>query len=1085
MSGTPESTSADFGGASEHGYSYTSTDWRQVWGASRLVFGRVFNGLDDNAKPNSFFNVTAGKLKSLYGVAKGMSEREDRLWTVRENLKSLSVEELSALMQVETVRGQLWTGAHVIAERNQQNADHGVDHFDRNARRRKILENVETIQKLGYSAEQVKDIYSHKKVWLTFTPHPTKDKNDEGSRLYKQQAAYADMQRPQDREYAMAHLIKDMLDTDITPRGKDSLEKETEDGLKAQTTYNRGIIDYYEDLQAAFDTTYGVGAIDMLSEDFHMDVAARKWHGGDADGKPIPATVLFNQRVDDSIHALRNYIQILESVGNSGGKNSELMAEPIAAFRQIQTALEKISARGTQIRDAGSTSQDFIDAQEEFVQAFTGITYKGQQYDNGPALTAEVFKDLRTIASDPESAGNVHSAAWRVAFLQKQNGIAMGRTELRHNAKDYNAIFDNLYTYIKANHPEVIREKVAKLSDLDAEGQRVLLKRLMERHGDQMDEWLTAANKDGWNREILERFRMVRKCYNHNRMGTAIIAEADAASAVKQQVLAEAFGIKNMLHVALNEDQDTIKQAAENLAEYTKVFGSWNAEVRKANGNGEDIFFCIMDPQSDSQKEYGMFIKGRQRTTKENLIGLAMNIKKAVYDKIGTGASYGRGGFSPKAVARLFINILGGREGNENDNAEGEEKKSILRRMASFVSTTIQGRDAGLRVGTGRQAYDLIAGIDNETTAACMAVDGKTPAEIVAPKPVHYSPAMEAAIERIRQSQCDRYTSELRGKCSKIEGRLDEKRIDLYLEQVAAMKVSEATNTGARKDTRKEGEKKTLAKTRAIGTNIAITNSETYFDGSYTLGYFLRDLHTEYKAGRITKSDLKDFLSDDFYMKQVFPNAFAALASADYEHGFDQLTSGQGHKWNVGVLQQTMKANYNRMNENLAFHTVLANDALHATAYMEALMNIDDGGFDGSHDEIVSKLYKADDSVRALKFGDKTRAFYPDIEQLQEFSSEKRLSRAIIHEIEERIRLHATNPEDPQGLNPDDPNVKAMLHHIATAHRNKGPINMNNLQDQPGTAFGREEKPVMDRIRAHHFPPEPPVNDASPDRAAA
>jgi hypothetical protein len=110
-----------FNAASDHGYSYGSTDTEQVWGASRLLVDHILTAIPDDKKPEGFFGLTAGEIKKLYHDIKSASERDDRLWDVREHLKDLSMQQVAALMQIEDVRGMLRTGAHIMAERNQQN----------------------------------------------------------------------------------------------------------------------------------------------------------------------------------------------------------------------------------------------------------------------------------------------------------------------------------------------------------------------------------------------------------------------------------------------------------------------------------------------------------------------------------------------------------------------------------------------------------------------------------------------------------------------------------------------------------------------------------------------------------------------------------------------------------------------------------------------------------------------------------------------------------------------------------------------------------------------------------------------------
>lgn len=1062
-----KTASAAFSEVSKKNRDYTSTNWENIYQASEALLGEVLAKLPADEKPQGFFGLSVAEVRELHNTYKKTSlDPGKSLEDVRNGLKFLSKEELGALAQIEAVQGYLWTGAHVMAERNQKNFEHGIETFDRTERRKSMIETVRMMKDAGYSAEDIKDIYSHRKSWPTFTPHPTKDKSDIGEELYRGQAHITDTLPADQREQAMVDLIQKMLTSEITPRKKDTYADETRDGLAVQNVYNNGIANYFEDLQSGFNEVFGVGAIDFLAGDMHMDVASRKWHGGDADGKKIPATILFNQRVEDALGAISLYLAYLEQ---AHGKGAEKFKEPIVALKQIESNLKNVSAQAEEIETAGSASVKFITAQDEFIAAFTGINYKEKEYESGPRLTEAIVRDIGAIAVDEDASPAVRSAAWRTSFLHKQSGMAMGRTELRHNAEDYNRIFENLYSYLKENRPDVITEKeVKKLEDLSSTSQLILLNRLMGSHKGQMKEWLIAANREGWGREILERFHMMSKCYNKERMGTAIIAEADPTSAGKQQLLAESFSIGNMAHIALNENLETIQKAAKSLAKYTKKIGGRNLEDRRQNGN-TDVYF-IMDPQSDSHKEYGLFIKAQQLKTMKNLITLALELNLPVCTKIGTGASHARGGFSPKAVSRVFLNALTAHPDWETLNAD---QRKIMRQMVSFVSTTIQGRDAGLRLGTDEQVYCMMSDLDHGMIAGCMAIDRKIPPDIAAPRPTKFSPAMEAVLKEICEKQCIKYSEIVRGlECTSI-GELSTRRIDKYM-SVLPVNITEFTNVGARPPSR-DG-KKLISRARAIGCNIAIANTNTYFDGSCGIGSFMQVLHKRYKDGKITKSDLQDFVNDEFFMKQIFSNAMSALASADYEYGFEKV-SGSKEIGTVKMLKDSRNHNYDRMNANLAYHTVLADDAIRATAYIEALLS--KKGFDQTHEEIMSKIYKPEDTLRSLKFGPKTKTFYPDIEQLQAYAPKKKLMSAILNEADERIRLHQRKPESESALNPDDDMIKPLLHHIALAHRNLGPINMNNLLDQPGMAFGSRPVPVMGRIFDYIYKSQPPAPHAS------
>lgn len=1026
----------------------TSTYWHDIWSHLSSRFDGILNEKANDYDPSAaLFGLKHSEVIPIYKNVKAASTRQDRLWDVRQDLSNLSTQELAAIMHYESVRGQLRTESYIIAERNQKNEQAGAEKFDRAARTAQLTRRFQILKAMGYGAADIREMYSERKIWMTFTRHPTKDKSPAGRELFRRLTRIGENFEPDERDVEAANTIGAMLDTPLTPRAKDTYADEINDGIRAQVDYNDGMVDYFWDLENAANAVYGDGALSFIDPNMHLDVAPRKWHGGDTDGDRIPATVLFNQRAVEAHIAVQKNIELLGDAALKLLPGYDRLKPVLETFRQIESGLSPLVQDAEALVKAGSTSEIFRQAKQQFLQAFRGTPYKGDLFERGTLLTQAIMDDMLALSNDPSVDPQIRKAAWETAFLHKQNGMALGRTELRHNGGDYAVIFENLYALLreKGLTDSMSFDKLSKLQD---HVQAKFFKDLMDKHGpDQIRDWLYESNSEGWSREILERFSTVSQCFNKKKMGAAIIAEAKGISPIYQQVLAESFGMKGMVHVALNEDQEMIAKAADNLKIYARVFGKRNLIERDG-----DYYFCVMDPQSDSQRQHGIFIRGLQRLTLQRLIDKGIETGIAVLEKLGTGCSYARGGFSPKAVTRLFINALTGmKDWHQKD-------KKLLRQMASFVSTTAQGRDIGLRYGTAAQVWDMLADIDANITAAVMVIDKKVQPEIVTPPAAEYTPNMRRFMEEIREKQCRRYNDELRSKQS--INSMGDLRLDLYLSEVSATTISAKSTPGARPPSRNNN---SIANSRAITLNIANENTETLYDGSYTLGFFLRDMHQAYLDSEITKQDIKMFINDEFYMRQTFSNSMAAMASADYEHGFDQLS--QGHDtWNVGRLCDVEKRNYAGMGENTAFHAVLANDAVLATAYMEALLNIDRGDFALSEDEIIAKVYNPSDRLNILKFGEQTKKFYPDVQQLQGHLPEKRLSRAVIHEIERRVRLYNAGSNDPQALNPADPEVESLLYHIAGARRNQGPINMNNLLDQPGSGFGSTATPVMDLI---------------------
>ncbi len=1055
---------------------FVSTDWRTVWDSSRQSLNHALNRISGDAKPSVFFGMSKDELMPVYDRAKALSLQNDRLWDVRQGLQDLSFEQLAAIAQIETVRGQAWTGAHFMADRNRQNQYYGSETFDRNGRREKMVQKIRLKLALGYTPQQIAEHESDKKKWPTGTAHPTKDKSKLGQKLSSRQVEIADHVLREDREEAMIGLFAQMLTTRITPERKDKPEDETLDGIEAQGTYNEGMLDYLEDLQGAFDEVLGPGVIDMIGPDMHIDLAMRKWHGGgDVDGNDIPATVVFNHRVLDALTAVKHNLATLRNPALESKHGYEQLLPVAAVFESFEKGLTALNSQAEWICNK-ATEEEFEQIKTDFSNVFRSTSYKGQLFNRGPHLTSAVMQDMNILAHDVNIDQAIRSAAFRTVGRHKQNGIAMGKTEVRHNGKnDYTQIFDNFYALLQEKNLGI--EGVKKLSQLDADGQAAYFNRLMREHRGEIQGLLFEAHppsddsKKQWLREVLNRWSLLGKCFNHNRMGAAIIAESTPLSPVQQQVLAEAFGIEKVIHVALNEELETIMDAPENLMRYVKYFGRDNLEKRAGNGQDTNYFFCVMDPQSDSQKGNGPGIRFFQHETEKGFFEVSWKIMIPTFKKKGQGSNSTRGGGATMAEPRIGLNSLAETSMWETHVEWSDEERRLARRLISFVSPTIQGRDLGNRFGQSTQCYDWILNVSNEMDASAMVVDDKIDLQLVTPEPVRYSPIMQYVRREIADKQCYEYEHVLREKQSSRH--LGQTRLDVYQREVSALRIAENANNGSRKDARVTADAggvkqpKPVTKLRAIGTTIAIEFGEARFDASHTEGLGLRELHSKYKVGIISIDDLRDLRDDAVKKQQVWSNAVVGVADSDYEHGYDQMMRGE-KQWTIGDVNAAIKSNYKGMNENMAFHTVLADDAMIAyTAYMEALLSIPDEGdacdFDFTEEEIIGKLYK--DTDRLLpKFGSRTREAFPDIDDLEKYQHEKRLMRAVTHEVEDRMRLYETAPENPRALRWDDPRVEPVIRHIAAARRNQGPTNMGILLDAEKMSFGARPVPVIDRI---------------------
>lgn len=1025
---------------------------------------------------------------AMYKEIREIARRETRLSQLQEQLKNLTPEELDKIAHYQNVRAILSTSSHIIADRRQRNALYGSETFDRTTRRREMTEQFKAMKAQGVSEEDLRFLLNNIKIWLTITPHPTKDKNANGRGATRHLIDLVDLKAPAERITELQNEIRKMLDKRLTPDRKDTLEEESADARKVQLRYNRGMHDFLEDLQDSLtDSGY---AMDLTAEDCAIDIALRDWFTGDADGKDVPAPVMFKKRVQDAIWALDENIDILGGDRDNEATAKQNIFRPhLQTYWQIKKNLEKLKEDTADIESAGAPSAAFDKALEAFGLCFRTAAFNGDVFESGPALTKSLRDDLRAkIAGDElgsdlsaEERQKIQQRARRVLLRHNQLGISMGKQEIRHNSRELTQIFDNLYAYLQKHHSVFIKENHFLSTEFaraqkkpfnawPAERQIQFFNALQETFGqDGLKRLLAEANQnDPTAQGILERFKAYKILFNAKRRGIAIIAESTPMSPVYQQVLAEAFEIGNMVHCPLNEDKEAIVKASENMQFY----------IDNMLHKTTPPYIVMMDPQSDSQKGLSLFIKPTQHNLRLQTIKLSLAKRLAILFKKGTGSSYARGGYSPKVEPRKFIATLA--EGmphlfsKDGFFTSTPEMQKILRRLVSFVSFTIQGRDMGLRLGRPQVCYDMIHGIFQEIMGANLVLMGHAKPEHVAPNPPHYHQAMIHFMNRTDALAVEAYEN-LRADKSR------EKSVTIvlnnYMEAIAAPHVAEHAGVGARKPARAgagKGKPKPATELRAIGSNILHEFGLTFHDGYYPLGHWMSALHDAYNNEQISRKDLLDLCNDEFRMRQMFSNAFAALAAADFEHGFDILFPAQD--WTVGRVLEAVEANYQGLSENQALHVRIAYDALLSTSLMEALLSTgpgDDCAFDADRFEVIRKLYGDNDRLNILKFGPQTKEFYPHIADIQRLEPERRLSRALIHEARRR--------NDEGLLDPDNnPDHKRLLHQIACSARSWGPYNMGNLLDKPGSAFGAKPVPVLRRIMDFWRSSPAPSTDAAP-----
>ncbi|MCK6417491.1 MAG: hypothetical protein L6Q57_00950 [Alphaproteobacteria bacterium] len=1020
---------------------------------------------------------------SLYTNVRAQTMAETRLSRVRQELQSLSNDALYKLGHFQTVRGILATGAHIVADRRQKNALYGSETFDRAARLQEMTGHFKAMKAQGVNEADLRFLLNNVKIWLTITPHPTKDKNANGRGALRHLIMLADEHQPDKRDEELRNDIRKMLNNRLTPERKDTLEDESADARKVQLRYNRGMLDFLEDLD---DALRAAGyKIELADEQSQIDVAMRDWFTGDADGKDVPAPVMFNKRVQDAIWALEENIEILggdredESIARGGKFGAHL-----ATYWQIKKNLLSLQQSAANIEEVGAPSEVFDKALEAFGQAFRTAIFNGGVFDSGPKLTKAMRDKLRDMIagvnlSDNEKLSDAEKKqARRVLLRHNQLGLSMGKQEIRHNSKDLMVIFDNLYAYLKTQHKDFIvknhflmgefaRAENKGFSGWPHDRQIEFLVRVQKEFGqDGLKDILQKANQHNPAAQaVLQRFRAYKALFNAKRRGIAIIAESQPMSPVYQQILAEAFGIKNMVHCPLNEDKEAIIDALKNMEFYVDNMLHQHQqeaehELAEQGQTLADIYMVVMDPQSDSQKGLSLFIKPTQHLLRWKTIQLSNRRRLPILLKKGTGASYARGGYSPNVEPRQFIATLveGMPHAFKNGFFQGnKEKRRMLMRLGAFVSVTIQGRDMGLRLGRPQVCYDMIHGIFSEIMGAGLVLMGRAKPEHVTAMPSRFSKSMTRFMQETDAEAIKLY-EHLRADESKEKP--DTHILDNYMEAIGAPYIAEHAGVGARKPARAgagKGKPKPATELRAIGSNILHEFGLTFHDGYYPIGHWMSAVHDAYNNRQIDRQDLLALKDDEFRMRQMFSNAFAALAAADLEHGFDTLFPGQD--WTVGKVLDAVQSDYKGLSENQALHVRIAYDALLSASMMEALLTTgkeDDCVFDADRFDIIRRLYAEDDRLNTLKFGPRTKEFYPHIRDIQKMERERRLSRALIHEAQRRVNEGLLDPDNAQD--------KSLLHHIASSARIQGPYNMGNLLDKPGSAFGARPEPVLRRI---------------------
>jgi len=1068
---------------------------------------KLFSQQDTNPL-EALFGHSLSSVNTLRQGLNTTAANSTRLIDAMTAMEGHSIDELAAVAHLENIRGISITAEHLKAQalrqaREYEQADfekalqkpnnlkayeahYGTNDPAKMARRQAYANHIQNLLDLGWTVDDIKEQIDNRKNWDTFTPHPTKDKNEAGQTLMHK-SAYGSEEEAQ-------QALEGALKEGLTPRVKDELQDETNTGLSVLDTYMDGALDYLQDMQWALDTTLEKSTFDL--RDTRIDIAPRDWYAGDADGKLVPAAVLFAKRLQGAQWGAEKYLSILNDVPE--GERGPLQ-DTITAFEELQTRLLAIESNPDNLKDKEKLAEEVA----KFSAAFSDSGFKGleDQQNHGAKWTGEIMESLREVSANKKNSQAVRDAAERATLMHKQVGVALGRQEIRHSGDDFNQIFDNLFQYLKDNPelaPEIENFKGDKpLNKRNEKTQIRFYKEIMQKHGDDVKDWLHKANEgklEGPAAEIFARFDIVQKTFNQSRMGVAIIAEANAMSCVQQQALAEAFGINGMIHCALNEEEETIRNAPSNLRTYLKNFGQSNLQYRTELVKGEDgqpdMFVVVMDPASDSHKSWGIGMKEQQLKSWKNISGLGMEFATAALYKIGTGCSYARGGFPSEIVPRLHLNTL---SRFVDFKSLSDQSRKILKKQMAFVSTTIQGRGPGIMRGTAQQVQDSLAKTGFGIDAACLAVDGKIDVKDVTPLAVKYSPKMTKFLDATEQDMRDHYFNEIRHEPSDVEN--DTTVENRYMRSVSATMMALLTNVSARKPSRDDSdgkvvtlEDKDTGGQRAIGQNVVKEWSESLPDGWGELGRFMQQTRGAFENDDIDRKDVSDLASDEIYIRHKWGNAMLALAHADNEWGFDKLASDKGtltdQRWTVGKLLQVVNDDYTiydplkretvALDEEERRHAEIAYEALVASSHMEALLNTSAQSRAGrlkskftratkqkdmrlSERDIILQTYSEDDTLEKTKFGEKTKELYPEIENIQKLSQDNKVMRAMVHEGERRLR-----EKEGQGVHLEEGSVEIQkFRHIAMARRSFGPITLPNLMDNVSVTFGARPKSAM------------------------
>jgi len=813
----------------------SSTDWNTIYQDLLGIWHEKLQAIDDRETAKTFYGLGGEKATRLYFDSVRVEGHYDTVFGVRKNIADLSKEEIACTQHLRNIRHLLEQAAHTIANQN-----------GRQDRRESLVESISVLKNLGYTADDIKEKFLPiLRVWFTFTPHPTKDLNYENGICLYQDLISSTEKLNEERKESVGSTIDKMIRNPLTPSRKDTMLDETAMAAEREKVYCQGMLTFLEDLQYAMDDTFGPGAIDVLDPDIICDIAARTWYSGDADGKENADAASLLVKFVSSMHTATEIH--IEELANAAPSDGAIVRPILDRFSELNVKLKTLHAKKEELIVAGTHNSG-----ESIHTLFEDVLKESSELYN-----EDFVEEIKVSLSEALKKDGIHQdtkrALWRSLALISQCGIASAKHEIRHSAANHETIYGNLFHYLQTNgivsingggdlrllSPEEFIDALnsikTKAAEIKPGNPNAAIK-----------EWFFAANPHdkGFVHQILRRFEVMSA--HQDKLGIAIIAGAKLPSQVGQQFLAESFDIEGLVHVPLNEEEETTLEADTGMKFYDTTFGGENIAKRIASAKPgtqhQQGYYVFMEPQSDIQKLFGPLAKGMQVQTLKNMIDWSLEKGRAIFRKVGSGLALGRGGGSPFTQPRLLLFTVKDKILSK-DKILNEKQKYILQQMGCFLSTTIQGRDGRIRMGTPVQAANMIADAVTEMAGVFAAIDGKIDSKLIIQDPVEYSDSMQSSLEDAQEYLRTKFHTLRTKESTWLTG---VKQLDLWAMKVSSMLMSKFTNVGARKAARTDqGQQENMqsdipvaTELRAIGSNIAADLSGVPFDCFFLSGDF-------------------------------------------------------------------------------------------------------------------------------------------------------------------------------------------------------------------------------------------------------